>query len=70
VIYYKRLEQGTFERSGSGHTSSPSHIISWSDLQMVLEGIALKSIQRRKRYSLDERQKKGEKNQKKMEINA
>ena len=43
VIYYKRLERGSFERHQSG-------TISWSDLQMLLEGIRLESVQRRKRY--------------------
>lgn len=48
VIYYKRLERGSFERyqdSQSGYVS-----LSWSELQMILEGIVLRSIQRRVRY--------------------
>jgi len=43
VIYYKRLERGSFEGYGSG-------LISWSDLQMLLEGIKIESVQRRRRY--------------------
>jgi transposase len=43
VIYYKRLEQGSFESHGSGS-------IRWSDLQMLLEGIKIASVERRKRY--------------------
>ena len=43
VIYYKRLERGSFERHSSGS-------IRWSDLQMLLEGIKIESVERRKRY--------------------
>ncbi len=43
VIYYKRLERGSFERYGSG-------AIRWSDLQMLLEGIKIESVERGKRY--------------------
>jgi transposase len=43
VIYYKRLERGSFERYSSGS-------IQWSDLQMPLEGIKIGSVERRKRY--------------------
>jgi len=50
AIYYKRLERGTFELPDcSDHQSSLE--LSWSDLVMLLEGIELKSIKRRKRYS-------------------
>lgn len=45
VLYYKRLERGTFEavdREG---------LVSWEDLQMLLEGIELGSVKRRKRYA-------------------
>lgn len=49
AIYYKRLEQGTFELPlGSADQSSVE--LSWSELVMLLEGIELKSIKRRKRY--------------------
>ena len=50
LIYYKQLKSGTFE--------VPIHMkgakklaISRSELVMILEGIQLKSIRRRKRYS-------------------
>lgn len=46
LLYYKRLEQGTFElpkRAGGG-------ILTWHELVFMLEGVSLKSIQYRKRY--------------------
>jgi transposase len=49
VIFYKRLERGQFERP-SAQGGAASMPISWSDLQMVMEGIVLKSVQRRKRF--------------------
>jgi transposase len=47
VIYYKRLEEGTFEIPDGDEKSI---IIKWEELVMMLEGIALKSVKRRKRY--------------------
>ena len=47
VLYYKRLERGTFELPVSQNTNIQ---LSWSDLIMLLEGIELRSIKRRKRY--------------------
>lgn len=49
AIYYKRLEQGSFElpeNIGEGKTVE----LPWSELVMLLEGIELKSVKRRKRY--------------------
>ena len=48
VIYYKRLEAGTFEVPA---TDEKSMTIKWEELVMMLEGIALKSVKRRKRYT-------------------
>lgn len=48
VIYYKRLEEGTFEIPAGDEKSI---IIKWEELVMMLEGIALKSVKRRKRYT-------------------
>jgi transposase len=48
VIYYKRLEEGTFEVPGIDEKSIS---IKWEELVMMLEGIALKSVKRRKRYT-------------------
>ena len=47
VIWYKRLEAGSFELPVSAQRSYP---ISWEKLVMILEGISLKSVQKRKRY--------------------
>ncbi len=48
ALYYKQLEKGTFEVPGSSLSSSVE--LSWSELVMLLEGIEIKSIKRRKRY--------------------
>lgn len=50
VIYYKRLEQGTFERFSDGGESSSAQSVGWGDLQMIMEGVKLQSVERRKRY--------------------
>ena len=48
ALYYKQLERGTFELpSPDTHGSTE---LGWSDLVMLLEGIEIKSIKRRKRY--------------------
>ena len=48
VIYYKRLEVGTFEVPA---TDEKSMTIKWEELVMMLEGISLQSVKRRKRYT-------------------
>lgn len=48
ALYYKQLERGTFERPIRDKTGSME--LKWSDLVMLLEGIEIKSIKRRKRY--------------------
>ena len=50
VIYYKQLERGTFELPI--HNKSDKKLtIDRSELMLIMEGIQLKSIRRRKRYS-------------------
>lgn len=48
ALYYKQLESGTFELpkgvSGSGLE------LSWSELAMLLDGLELSAVKRRKRY--------------------
>lgn len=44
VVYYKRLEQGTFELPGE-------ESLDWRQLVLILEGVSLKSARYRKRYS-------------------
>jgi transposase len=48
ALYYKQLERGTFELPADAVEGSLE--LSWSDLVMLLEGIEIKSIKRRKRY--------------------
>ena len=48
-MYYKRLEKGTYELPD--YSDNKSHLnITSQQLQLVLQGISLKSVRRRKRY--------------------
>ncbi len=47
VVWYKVLEQGTFELPAAEKDALE---ISWTDIQLLLEGIEIKSVKRRKRY--------------------
>ena len=47
VVWYKVLERGTFERPAADKDSLE---LSWTDIQLLLEGIDIKSVKRRKRY--------------------
>ena len=49
VLYYKRLESGTFELPPTGSR------LRWSELVLMLEGISIRSVRYRKRYRLPER---------------
>jgi transposase len=51
VIYCKRLERGTFEHPVQGDSSEGIQL-SWEELVLILEGISLEGIRRRKRYAL------------------
>ena len=53
ALYYKRLEQGTYELP-SGDDPKTSLSISSQQLQLILQGISLKSVHRRKRYQHSE----------------
>jgi transposase len=55
VLYYKRLEQGTFEIPKPG-------LLSWRQLVLMLEGVSLKSARYRKRYSKPETSNKSTRN--------
>ena len=50
VIWSKRLERGTFELPHSREAGG-SVALGWEELVMILEGVSLGSVQRRKRYS-------------------
>ena len=49
ALYYKRLEKGTYELPAF-NSENNSLSVSSQQLQLILQGISLKSIQRRKRY--------------------
>jgi len=46
TLYYKRLEQGVFERPNVDGTV----MLDWSDLMLVVEGIRLSSVHKKVRY--------------------
>ena len=48
-LYYKRLEKGTYERPTVNQNTS-SIVLSYLQLQFILQGVALQKIQYRKRY--------------------
>ena len=53
VIFYKRLERGTFETPAAltpGENSHGGVELRLSDLTLILEGIELSSVKRRKRW--------------------
>lgn len=50
VIWSKRLERGTFEMPRNAEAGS-SVALRWEELVMILEGVSLSSVHRRKRYS-------------------
>jgi hypothetical protein len=54
ILYYKRLESGTFELPLSPMNNN-SIVINWSQLVMMVEGISLGYIRTRKRYLLTEK---------------
>lgn len=56
VIYYKRLERGTFELPALA-ADQTSCAVNWSDLVLILEGVALGSVQRRQRFLLPQKVK-------------
>ncbi len=49
VIYYKRLEKGTFELPSSEKKVTGIEL-QWDELVLILEGIKLSSVKRRMRY--------------------
>jgi len=49
ALYYKRLEQGTYELP-LGDSNTASMNITYQQLQFMLQGVALQKIEYRKRY--------------------
>ena len=52
VIWMKRLEHGTFQRPPSA-TNTNQVVMDATDLALLLSGIELTSVKRRKRYAVD-----------------
>lgn len=50
-IYHKRLEAGTFERPVI-HKNDKQAVLNRTQLQLILQGVKLKSVAYRKRYCL------------------
>ena len=46
MLYYKRLEQGTFA------VPAASASLSWAELVLMIEGLQAEKITRKKRYKL------------------
>ena len=53
TLYYRRLEEGTFELPGYD-IKSASIKISYTQMVMLVDGLSIKNVHRRKRYYLDE----------------
>ena len=52
ALWYRRLERGTFELPRSDPTGSVGLEISASQLSLILDGIELSSVRRRRRFQL------------------
>jgi len=51
VLFYKLLEKGTFQLPAAG-AGSLSCTVSWHELVLIVEGVELQSIKKRKRFRL------------------
>lgn len=51
ALYEKRLERGSFERPGNDNSHTHCSITA-QQLQYILQGVVLKSVQHRKRFSI------------------
>lgn len=49
ILYYKRLEAGTFDVPLSDHSGAIR--LRWTDLMLMIEGIKVEKFTRRKRFS-------------------
>lgn len=49
TLYYKRLEQGTFELPEYG-PDARSIVLGYAQTVMLIDGLSIKNIQKRKRY--------------------
>lgn len=53
ILYYKRLESGTFKVDFASESSSTQ--MSWSALVLLIEGIQVEKYVQRKRFSINTR---------------
>ena len=51
MIYYKKLEKGTFSFSPENNINA-TYSLKWTDLVMAFEGVRYKEISRQSRFSL------------------
>ena len=56
ALFYKRLEKGTFEmlrpkRSSNSSEHAKSILVTYQELAMLLDGVDLSTVRRRKRYA-------------------
>jgi len=51
TLYYKRLEQGTFELPNYGAVTG-GIVLSYAQTVMLVDGLTIKNIHKRKRYTL------------------
>jgi transposase len=58
ALYSKRLEQGSYELPQFCEQGAASGALKWTELLLILEGISLQSVRYRKRYVLEEKNKK------------
>jgi len=54
VLYYKRLESGTFELP-QYDIQAGSYQLNYSQLVMLIDGICIKNMQQKKRYEMPEK---------------
>lgn len=50
LVYHKRLERGTFERSAESGSVNGTGSLRWDELVLMVEGVVLKGLKRRKRF--------------------
>ena len=55
VIWYKRLERGCFEMPVAPPSGQSGQVLKWADLMLILEGVSLRSVRWRKRFSVENR---------------
>jgi transposase len=54
VLYYKRLESGTFEMPGYD-IQAGSYQLDYSQMVMLIDGICIKNIQQKKQYKMPQK---------------